>query len=127
MDPNLDTLRSAGSVLDYLGQRDHAVFRSTPGTLESQMVLWDSEHYPDYRMFPDTAIKTGVQDGHCSYLRSSRTTSKPMTTCKGQIEEVDTWIANGRATTRPACASCTSTRRDLLDGTGVPPRFQPRR
>jgi hypothetical protein len=25
------------------------------------MVLWDSEHYPDYRMFLDTAIKTGVK------------------------------------------------------------------
>ena len=25
------------------------------------MVLWDSEHYPDYRMFLDAAIKTGVK------------------------------------------------------------------
>jgi hypothetical protein len=25
------------------------------------MVLWDSEHYPDDRMFLDTAIKTGVK------------------------------------------------------------------
>ena len=57
MDLNLDTLKR--EILDYLESRDLAVFRSTPGTLEDpQMVLWDSEHYPDYRMFLDAAIKT---------------------------------------------------------------------
>ena len=25
------------------------------------MVLWDSEHYPDYRMFLEAALKTGVK------------------------------------------------------------------
>jgi len=25
------------------------------------MVLWDSEHYPDYRMFLEAAVKTGVK------------------------------------------------------------------
>ena len=60
MDLNLDTLKR--EILDYLEARDLAVFRSTPGTLEDpQMVLWDSEHYPDYRMFLDAAIKTGVK------------------------------------------------------------------
>jgi hypothetical protein len=60
VDLNLDTLKR--EILDYLESRDLAVFRSTPGTLEDpQMVLWDSEHYPDYRMFLDTAIKTGVK------------------------------------------------------------------
>ena len=60
MDLNLDTLKR--EILDYLESRDLAVFRSTPGTLEDpQMVLWDSEHYPDYRMFLDAAIKTGVK------------------------------------------------------------------
>ena len=60
MDLNLDTLKR--EILDYLESRDLAVFRSTPGTLEDpQMVLWDTEHYPDYRMFLDTAIKTGVK------------------------------------------------------------------
>ena len=59
MDLNLDTLKR--EILDYLESRDLAVFRSTPGTLEDpQMVLWDSEHHPDYRMFLDT-IKTGVK------------------------------------------------------------------
>ena len=60
MDLNLDTLKR--EILDYLESRDLAVFRSTPGTLEDpQMVLWDSEHCPDYRMFLDTAVKTGVK------------------------------------------------------------------
>ena len=60
MDLNLDTLKR--EILDYLESRDLAVFRSTPGTLEDpQMVLWDSEHYPDYRMFLDAGIKTGVK------------------------------------------------------------------
>ena len=60
MDLNLDTLKR--EILDYLESRDLAVFRSTPGTLEDpQMVLWDTEHYPDYRMFLDTAIKTSVK------------------------------------------------------------------
>jgi hypothetical protein len=60
VDLNLDTLKR--EILDYLESRDLAVFRSTPGTLEDpQMVLWDSEHYPDYRMFLDTALKTGVK------------------------------------------------------------------
>ena len=60
MDLNLDTLKR--EILDYLESRDLAVFRSTPGTLEDpQMVLWDSEHHPDYRMFLDAAIKTGVK------------------------------------------------------------------
>ena len=60
MDLNLDTLKR--EILDYLESRDLCVFRSTPGTLEDpKMVIWDSEHYPDYRMFLDTAIKTGVK------------------------------------------------------------------
>jgi hypothetical protein len=60
VDLNLDTLKR--EILGYLESRDLAVFRSTPGTLEDhQMVLWDSEHYPDYQMFLDTAIKTGVK------------------------------------------------------------------
>ena len=60
MDLNLDTLKR--EILDYLESREFAVFRSSPGTLEgAQMVLWDSEHYPDYRMFLDAAAKAGVK------------------------------------------------------------------
>jgi hypothetical protein len=60
MDLNLDTLKR--EILDYLESREFAVFRSSPGTLEgSQMVLWDTEHYPDYQMFLDAASKVGVK------------------------------------------------------------------
>ena len=60
MDLNLDTLKQ--EILDYLESHDLAVFRNSPGTLEgSPMVLWDSEHYPDYRMFVDAALKASVK------------------------------------------------------------------
>jgi hypothetical protein len=60
VDLNLDTLKR--EILDYLESREFAVFRSSPGSLEgTQMVLWDSEHYPDYRMFLDAAAKAGVK------------------------------------------------------------------
>ena len=60
MDLNLDTLKR--EILDYLESREFAVFRSSPGALEgTQMVLWDSEHFPDYRMFLDAAAKAGVK------------------------------------------------------------------
>ena len=60
MDLNLDTLKR--EIVDYLESRQLAIFRSSPGTLEStQMVIWDSEHYPDYQMFLDAALKAGVK------------------------------------------------------------------
>lgn len=60
MDLNLDTLKR--EILTYLEARDFAVFRSAPGTLDgAQMVLWDSENYPDYQMFLDAATKVGVK------------------------------------------------------------------
>src|SRR5690242_18819217 len=60
MDLNLDSLKR--EILEYLESREFAVFRSSPGTLEgTQMVLWDTEHYPDYQMFLDAASKLGVK------------------------------------------------------------------
>src|SRR5215471_15713388 len=60
MDLNLDTLKR--EILEYLESREFAVFRSTPGALEgSPMVLWDTEHYPDYQMFLEAASKLGVK------------------------------------------------------------------
>ena len=60
MDLNLDTLKR--EILEYLESRQFAVFRSSPGTLEgTQMVLWDTEHYPDYQMFLEAAEKAGVK------------------------------------------------------------------
>ena len=60
MDLNLDTLKR--EILDYLDAAGFAVFRSSPGSLEGlPMVLWDSEHYPDYRMFLEVAQKTDIK------------------------------------------------------------------
>ena len=59
MDLNLDTLKR--EMLDYLDSAGFAVFRSTPGSLEGlPMVLWDTEHYPDYQMFLEVAQKSGA-------------------------------------------------------------------
>ncbi len=60
MDLNLDTLKR--EIVEYLESSGFAVFRSTPGGLEgTPLVLWDSEGYPDYRMFLDVAQKTGAK------------------------------------------------------------------
>ena len=61
MDLNLDTLKR--EILAYLDEAGFAVFRSSPGGLEGapSMVLWDSEHHPDYQMFLDVARKTGIK------------------------------------------------------------------
>ena len=58
MDLNLETLKS--DILDYLAASEFAVFRSHPGGLEAlPLISWDSESFPDYRMFLDTARKAG--------------------------------------------------------------------
>lgn len=60
MDLNLDTLKR--EILDYLDSSGFAVFRSSPGGLEGlSMVLWDTEHHPDYQMFLDVARKAGIK------------------------------------------------------------------
>lgn len=60
MDLNLDTLKR--EILDYLDAAGFAVFRSSPGSLQGlPMVLWDSEHYPDYRMFLEVAQKSDIK------------------------------------------------------------------
>ena len=60
MDLNLDTLKR--EILEYLGSSGFAVFRSHPGGLESlPMVTWDTERYPDYQMFLETARKIGCK------------------------------------------------------------------
>jgi hypothetical protein len=56
MDLNLATLK--GEILDYLAASDFAVFHSFSGGLEDLPVIsWDTEKYPDYRMFLDAARK----------------------------------------------------------------------
>jgi len=57
VDLNLNTLKR--EILDYLEASGFAVFHSSPGGLEGiPMVVWDTEHYPDYQMFLDVATKT---------------------------------------------------------------------
>ena len=60
MDLNLDTLKR--EMLDFLDTAGFAVFRSTPGSLEGlPMVLWDTEHHPDYQTFLEVAQKSGAK------------------------------------------------------------------
>jgi hypothetical protein len=59
VDLNLDTLKQ--EVLEYLDSAGFAVFHGHPGGLEGPpVILWDTEHHPDYRMFLEVARKAGV-------------------------------------------------------------------
>ena len=59
MDLNLDSLKS--EILTYLDASGFTVFHTTPGGLEGQaMVIWDSERHPDYRMYLETATRSGA-------------------------------------------------------------------
>ena len=58
MDLNLETLKT--EILDYLAASEFGVFRSHPGGLENLPIIsWDSETFPDYRMFLEAAHKAG--------------------------------------------------------------------
>ena len=59
MDLNLDTLQR--EIIDHLEEFGLGVFYISPGGLEGQtMVLWDTERYPDYRLFLDAARRSGA-------------------------------------------------------------------
>jgi hypothetical protein len=84
LDLNLDTLKR--EILTYLEARDFAVFRSAPGTLDgTQMVLWDSENYPDYQMFLDAATKVGVK---LILFATREFTSEDVTDLLEQLDEI---------------------------------------
>lgn len=58
MDLNLETLKD--EILRYLDNSDFAVFRSVAGGLEGlPIVNWETERFPDYRMFLEAAHKCG--------------------------------------------------------------------
>lgn len=60
MDLNLDTLKR--EILEYLESSGFVVFHSHAGGLQGlPMVTWDTERYPDYQMFLDTARKVGCK------------------------------------------------------------------
>jgi hypothetical protein len=59
VDLNLDTLKH--EVLEYLESAGFAVFHGHPGGVEGPpVVLWDTEHHPDFRMFLEVARKAGI-------------------------------------------------------------------
>src|SRR3954464_14074229 len=58
MDLNLDALKE--EILRFLDASEFAVFRGHAGTLdELPVITWDSESFPDYRMFLDAAQRSG--------------------------------------------------------------------
>ena len=60
VDLNLETLK--GEILDYLAASEFAIFRSFSGGLEELPVIsWDTERFPDYRMFLDVARQLGCK------------------------------------------------------------------
>ena len=60
MKVNLDSLKR--EILEYLTSSDFAVFQSSPGRLEGfPLVLWDSQHHPDYQKFLDVARQAGAR------------------------------------------------------------------
>jgi hypothetical protein len=60
VDLNLDTLKQ--EILEYLGKSGFAVFHSHPGGLEGlPMVTWDTDRYPDYQIFLETARNVGCK------------------------------------------------------------------
>jgi hypothetical protein len=58
MDLNLDSLKE--EILRFLEASPFAVFRGHAGALdELPVITWDSESFPDYRMFLDAATRSG--------------------------------------------------------------------
>jgi hypothetical protein len=58
MDLNLDALKD--EILRFLDASEFAVFRGHAGALdELPVITWDSESFPDYRMFLDAAHRSG--------------------------------------------------------------------
>jgi hypothetical protein len=58
VDLNLETLK--GEILNFLSASEFAVFHSFSGGLEELPVIsWDTERFPDYRMFLEAAQKVG--------------------------------------------------------------------
>ena len=58
VDLNLETLK--GEILNFLAASEFAIFHSFSGGLEELPVIsWDTERFPDYRMFLEAAQKVG--------------------------------------------------------------------
>lgn len=60
MDLNLDALKD--EILRFLDASGFAIFRGHAGALDDMPVItWDSESFPDYRMFLDAAHRSGAK------------------------------------------------------------------
>jgi hypothetical protein len=107
VDLNLEPLKR--EILAYLDASEFAVFHSSPGGLDSlPMVLWDSERYPDYRMFLEVARKAGVK---IVLFASCELEAADLDELKDQIEEADL--------TREQQRECQARLRDLRVHEGV--------
>ena len=82
MDLNLDTLK--GEMLEYLEAGSFAIFHSSPGGLEGMpMVIWNTEKFPDYQMFLETAKRV---DAKLILFASSEFTAEEL---EGAVEELE--------------------------------------
>jgi hypothetical protein len=60
VDIDLGTLKS--EILEYLDSSDFAIFRSLAGGLDGlSVIMWDTDGWPDYRAFLDSAKKVGAK------------------------------------------------------------------
>ena len=82
MDLNLDTLK--GEMLEYLEAGSFAIFHSSPGGLEGMpMVIWNTEKFPDYQIFLETAKRV---DAKLILFASSEFTAEEL---EGAVEELE--------------------------------------
>jgi len=105
VDLNLDTLKQ--EVLEYLDSAGFAVFHGHPGGLEGPpVILWDTEHHPDYRMFLEVARKAGV---NLVVFATREFEAADLDDLLAQIETASS-PAKSAAITSRACASCASSK-----------------
>jgi hypothetical protein len=85
VDLNLDTLKR--EILDHLSVKGFAVFLGRAGSIEGlPTVLWDVDHYPDYRMFLDVAKQAGVT---LVVLATHEFEAEDLDDLKDQLEEIE--------------------------------------
>ena len=71
------------------------------------MVLWDTEHYPDYQMFLEVAQKIGRQ---ADAVRQPRIRARAISTTSGARWKSAICRATSSAITSRACATCARTK-----------------
>lgn len=85
LNPNLEVLKT--EILDYLAASDYAVFHSYPGGLEGlPVIMWDTDKFPDYRLFLGTAHKLGQK---LILMASRELEEAEISEAVEELEEVD--------------------------------------